>query len=90
MEFLLKFLPLETILRWVGKKLTGYDDEVINRAIEIVQMLDKTHLPGYEKRQQAYKELKELLNEMADWVINLLIEIAVAYIRIKTNREGQK
>jgi hypothetical protein len=76
-------LPVESILRWVGKQLAGADDTVIDYAIQKAEQLDREHLPGFEKRQKLYVQLKGILNDAADWAINLLIELAVAYIRMK-------
>jgi hypothetical protein len=82
-EWILRFLPIETILHWVGKQLTGADDTVIDYAFQKVEELDKENLPGYQKREKLYAQLKGILNDAADWAINLLIELAVAYIRMK-------
>jgi hypothetical protein len=82
-EWILRFLPVEAILRWVGKQVAHMDDHVIDYAFQKVEELDKENLPGYQKREKLWKELKKTANTAADWAINLLIELAVAYIRMK-------
>ena len=81
MEWLLKVLPIETILRWVAKQLTGLDDAAIEKAVSLVERYDRKNLPGYEKRKEVYEELRKSLDNVADWAINFLIELAVAYVR---------
>jgi len=83
MEWLLKMLPTDRILRWVAKQLTGLDDYYINLAIAYVERYDKENLPGYEKRQKVYQELRKSLDTVADWAINFIIELAVAFVRNK-------
>jgi len=81
MEWLLKMLPVETILRWVAKQLTGLDDKAIDLVLSKVEYYDQKNLPGFEKRQKVYEELRKSLDNIADWAINFLIELAVAYLR---------
>jgi len=83
MEWLLRVLPVETILRWVAKQLTGLDDRYIDLVIEKVEYYDRENLPGYEKRKAVYEELRKSLDDVADWAINLIIELAVARLRKK-------
>ena len=87
MNFLLKLLPVETIIRYIGKVLTNQDDKLIDYIFNKVEELDKnSKLSGYEKRQKLYEEIKQQSNQLADWAINLLIELAVAYYRYKQSK----
>jgi len=87
MNFLLKLIPIEKIIRYVGKVLTKQDDKFIDYIFNKVEELDKnSKLSGFEKRQKLYEEIKQQTNEIADWVINLLIELAVAYYRYKQSK----
>jgi len=83
MNWLLKLIPTEVILRWVAKKLTGLDDKAIDLVIQKVEQIDKENIPGFEKRQKVYEQLRQSLDNVADWAINFLIELAIAYLKKK-------
>jgi len=84
---ILKLIPVEEIIRYIGKVLTQQNDKVINFVFQKVMELDqKSGLSGFEKRKIAYEEIKKEFNHLADWVINLLIEIAVAYYKYKHSK----
>ena len=86
-ELVLKMIPYETIVRFIGKTLIKLDDKAIDYIIKKVEEFDKKHnLTGEEKRQQVYSELKKSLNSISDWALNLMIELAVSYIRTKKSR----
>ena len=82
-EMAFKVLPVESLIRQVAKILTNADDEIIDKVFEEVQKLDKENLPGYEKRKAVYEQLKKDAINLANWSINLLIELAVAYYKYK-------
>jgi len=82
MEYLLKLIPYETIIRFIGKNLTKLDDKAIDYIIDKVKEYDEKHdLTPAQKREQVYNDIKQNLDNVADWAINLMIELAVSYLR---------
>ncbi|GEM_PF-2426626 len=83
MTWLLKLIPIETVMWWLARQLTGLDDRYIDLIVRKVEDYDRENLPGYEKRQRVYDEVRKALDDVADWAINLIIELAVARLRKK-------
>ena len=81
-DYILKMIPYETIIRFIGKDLIKLDDKAINYIIQVVEEYDAKHdLTPAQKREQVYNEVKQSLKNVADWAINLMIELAVSYLR---------
>jgi len=81
-DYILKMIPYETIIRFIGKELIKLDDKAIDYIIDKVKEYDAKHdLTPAQKREQVYNEVKQSLNDVADWAINLMIELAVSYLR---------
>lgn len=94
---LLKLIPVQTVAVKLVAYLTKQDDTVIeyllNKALDLVAKYDKEYMPGTEKREKVFNELKQRIDNVADYVINLVIEIAVAMLRagvINPNVGGKK
>jgi hypothetical protein len=86
-DFILRMIPYEAIIRFIGKSLVKLDDKAIDYIVQKVEEFDKKHnLTGEEKREQVYRELKENLDNISDWALNLMIELAVSYIKTKKSR----
>ena len=80
----LKAIPYEAIVRFIGKTLVNLDDKAIDYIISKVEEFDKKHdLTPAQKREQVYNSVKKQFDSIADWAINLMIELAVSYIRMK-------
>ncbi len=94
---LLRFVPVQTIAVKLIAYLTRQDDAVIeyllNKALDLVAKYDKEYMPGTEKREKVFNDLKQRIDNVADYVINLVIEIAVAMLRagiVNPNVGGKK
>lgn len=65
--------------------LTKVGQDLLDMAVEIVTELAKTDLSSSEKRSTAFDKIKERIavegKEVADYLINLAIEIAVAKLK---------
>lgn len=68
---------IEHFARWVSGGAPFYAMR------EIVATLESDDLPGSEKRDKALDQFKQLGYSLAKWVANLLLELAVAYVRGK-------
>jgi hypothetical protein len=55
--------------------------DVFSRLLGIIKRQQNNSLTGPEKRHAAFEEVKIIGLEMADWAINLGIELAVAWVR---------
>jgi len=55
-----------------------------------VNDLANVEIPGEEKRAMVFTAIKEAGFGMASWLLNLAIEIAVAVLMDKIDKEGQK
>lgn len=57
-------------------------------AKDIVETLEKKDIPNTEKRQIAVERLKTLGYALAGFLINLAIELAVAYVKTKAQEKS--
>jgi hypothetical protein len=61
--------------------------EVFNNLISIVTYQDtSTNHSGKTKRENAIEQFKEIGIDIANWALNLGIELAVAYLKSLENR----
>ena len=71
---------------------SGIKDQMLQFAINVCSKIDKETLTNSEKRDKAFGEIKdELIDKgfaVRKHVINLLIELAVNYIRSMTEKLG--
>lgn len=58
------------------------DKTVFNRVLDAVHTADDPTTPGNEKREAVFKQLEVIGLDLARWLAGLLIELAVAYIRV--------
>lgn len=58
------------------------DKTVFNRVLEAVQTVDNPSTPNNEKRDAVIHQLKIIGLNLVGWILNLSIELAVAYIRV--------
>lgn len=58
------------------------DKGVFNRVLNAVKTVDDPNTPGNEKKEAVLAQLKVIGLELATWLANLLIELAVAYIKV--------
>jgi len=88
-RILLKFIPLEKLIPYVVAELTGYTkdlvfkliDEAVNKVVEAERKYGRGR--GSEKAQAVKKALKQAYDFVDDWIINLLVEIAVGIAKKK-------
>ena len=73
----MKLTPL-IIERFAKFILGGVPFESMKR---IVRSVNNEALTGAEKRNMAYKEFTTLGYELAEWMVNLGIELAVAWLK---------
>ena len=64
------------------------DKTVFNRVLDAVHTVDDPTTPGNEKREAVFRQLEVIGLDLARWLTGLLIELAVAYIRVAS--EGKK
>jgi hypothetical protein len=57
------------------------NDTTWSRVKAAVNLQDDPNTPGNEKKEACLKLLKEMGVDLATWLINLLIELAVAYLK---------
>jgi len=84
----LELIPVRKVIVFVLRKLTGYAedlvDDVINAAFEKVMEAERKFLGakrGEEKARYVRSFLKSRYPEMKDYAINLITEIAVAFLK---------
>lgn len=63
------------------------DKGVFSRVLNAVNTVDDPSTPGNEKKDAVLKQLKVIGLELASWLANLLIELAVAYIRVAAGKD---
>ena len=61
-----------------------FGGSIFNRLLGIIKRQQSTVLTGPEKRAAAFEEVKVIGLEIADWAINLGIELAVAWMRAQS------
>lgn len=66
------------------------DKGVFARVLNAVQTVDDPSTPGNEKREAVLQQLKVIGLELASWLANLLIELAVSYIRFEAEKAVKK
>lgn len=54
---------------------------VFNKIKDIVLIYNTSDLTGPQKREQAFKDVLDILSGVSNWVIGLGIELAVAYFK---------
>lgn len=54
---------------------------VFEKIKDIVQVYMTANLTGEQKREQAFKDILDILSGISNWVIGLGIELAVAYFK---------
>jgi hypothetical protein len=57
------------------------DKETFNHFKSVVVLMESKEIPGAKKKALAFKELKAIGVEVAELVGNLLLELAVFYIK---------
>jgi hypothetical protein len=63
---------------------------IFERIKAVILRQDGKELTGAEKRHAALMEIKEIGIDIAGWLINLGIELAVAWLRTKSNAQESK
>lgn len=71
----------QTAIKGLAALLT--DKTVFNRVLDAVRTVDDPKTPGNEKREAVFKQLQIIGLDLATWLANLIIELAVAYLRLK-------
>jgi hypothetical protein len=57
-------------------------------AVNLVSLYDKDNLSGEQKRTEVYRVLKGFAGNLATWLLNLAIELAVAWVRAQADKTG--
>lgn len=65
------------------------DKGTFARVLQAVQTVDDPATPNNEKHEAVLKQLKIIGLDLAKWLINLLIEMAVAYIRLAAEQQNK-
>jgi len=91
-KWVLKILPYDIIAKYLIKYLTKADDKYVDelwqKVVNVVEKLAAdANLSGEQKRKAAEEELRKQLQGVADFVINLAIELAVAKVKQKLNQK---
>lgn len=55
---------------------------------QIVSVAEQTELSGDEKRKYAFNQIVQIGYDLADWLVNLGIELAVAWLNERVSRDG--
>jgi hypothetical protein len=76
------------VINQFGKFIVGSD--IFSRVIGVVKRLDDTTLTGAEKRAKAVQDFTTIGVEIANWAVNLAIELAVAYVRAQAGEVAVK
>lgn len=59
--------------------------ETWNHFRGVIERLDDKQVSGTEKKRLAVQELQGLVTGIASWLFNILIELAVTYLRTNRN-----
>lgn len=70
----------QALLNQVGNVLA--DKETFNHFKGVVTRLEGKDLTGPQKKTLAISELEDLGVKAAGWIFNVLLELAVAYLRV--------
>jgi hypothetical protein len=76
------------VINQFGKFIVGSD--IFSRVVGVVKRLDDTSLTGAEKRAKAIQDFETIGVEIANWAINLAVELAVAYLRAQSGQVAVK
>jgi hypothetical protein len=66
------------------------DKGTFARVLQAVQTVDDPTTPGNEKRAAVIKQLEIIGLDLAKWLIALLIELAVSYLRLAAEQQLNK
>jgi hypothetical protein len=58
------------------------DKTVFNRVLDAVRTVDNPNTPNNEKRDAVVQQLETVGLGLVGWILNLTIELAVAYLRV--------
>ena len=71
----------QNLIATLAKSLAP-DGDIWKQVQTMVYAMEDSTLPGPEKKQKVLEGLKTIGLEAAGWLLQLLIELAVAYIRV--------
>lgn len=74
----------QTAIKGLATLLT--DKTVFNRVLDAVRTADDPSTPGNEKKEAVFKQFKIIGLDLATWLANLLIELAVTYLRLAAEK----
>lgn len=63
------------------------DKGTFARVLQAVQTVDDPSTPGNERREAVFKQLEIIGLDLAKWLLGLLIELAVSYLRIEQSKQ---
>lgn len=58
------------------------DSITFDRVMNVVEQLDAKDVPGEMKRSAAFTQFKVIGLDIAKWLLGVMLELAVAYIRV--------
>jgi len=88
-KILLSFIPWEKVIPWFVSKLTGYSEtfaeKLLNTTLNYVKEAEEKYGSGNGQRkfEEVKKRIMKTYKEVAGWVANLVIEIAVGIAKRK-------
>jgi len=87
---LVRAVDIEALMAKIIAYLTKQDDKVIysliKKAVDLAYAVEEKYggqVPGEEKRKMVVEQLAKNVDNIADWLLNLINEIAVAIVKTK-------
>lgn len=88
-RILLRIIPLDQLIVLVGEFLTGLSDKIFGELwkviVHYVEEAEKKYGSGKGKEKFEYvkRKVEEVYPTLRTWIINFLIEMAVAYLKTR-------
>lgn len=76
----------QSAIKGVATLLT--EKGTFQRVLDAVNTVDDPNTPGNEKKDAVLKQLKVIGLDLASWLTNLLIELAVAWIKVEQQKSN--
>ena len=77
------WFKLSTLVKWVAKKVSNADEQDWDTIVEAVVSAEKEYYTNEDKARFVKEVAASLLTITSGWVLNLLVELALAYAKDK-------
>lgn len=85
MGWMMKFIPIGTIVTYLAGKLLGVNKKTLQKFVDRTAAVANEKIDGIAKKNKVVDQMgdiaEDIIKKNGTWALNLLIELAVALIK---------